>query len=97
LQDDQLFKKAVEFGKVFRHKFEKSLRFDSTKQGMYALSGRSLLFCILALMKSALRRGLIAADSSRITSNMLPALDNESTRFADLPRHCFVSMTVAVP
>jgi hypothetical protein len=40
LQDDYIFNKATEFGKVFPQKCGKSLRFDSTKQHMDALSVR---------------------------------------------------------
>jgi hypothetical protein len=36
LQDDHIFKEAIEFGKVFHQKCRKSLRFDSTKQDMNA-------------------------------------------------------------
>jgi hypothetical protein len=63
---------------------------------MDALSIRSLLFCVLTLTKPALRRRLVAADSSRIACYMLPVLCNESAGFTGLPRRCFVLMTVAV-
>jgi hypothetical protein len=94
LQDDHIFKEAIEFGTVFQPKCGKSLRFDPTKQDMDALSVRLSLFCVVALTEPALR--LLAADSSRIAFHLLEVLGKESVGFTGCPRRCFVSMTVAV-
>jgi hypothetical protein len=96
LEDDQIFKEATEFGKIFHQKCGKSLRFDSTKQNMDALFVRLVLFCVLDLTKPVLGRRLVAADSSRIACHLLEVLCNESAEFTGLPRRCFGPMPVAV-
>jgi hypothetical protein len=96
LQGNQIFNEAIEFGKIFQQKCGKSLRLDPTKQDMNALSIRLSLFCVLALTEPALRRRLVAADSSRIACHLLEILGNESVGFTGHPPRCFVSMTVAV-
>jgi hypothetical protein len=96
LEDDHIFKDEIESGKIFHQKGGKPLRFDSMKQDIDALSVGSSFFCVLALTKHAVRRRLVAADSSWIACHLVEVFRNKFSCFSGLPSPVCASMTVAV-